>query len=83
MTRGVPLSSAWGSHVPEYVIRLLRENTGELPLAAGEPTDVVVLFADVADFTPMSVVGVMCSAISVSHSRASCRLLWKLRKTKY
>ena len=48
------LSSAWRSFVPDYVLRTLLRHPGETPLANGERTDAVVLFIDVADFTPMS-----------------------------
>jgi predicted ATPase/class 3 adenylate cyclase len=47
-------TSAWSSHVPDYVIDLLRRHPDKIPVAGGEPADVVVLFADVAGFTPMS-----------------------------
>lgn len=46
--------AAWGAHVPDYVIALLRDHPGRTPITAGEPTDAVVLVADVAGFTPMS-----------------------------
>ncbi len=47
-------SSAWWSHVPDYVIDVVRDHSGSIPLASGDPLDAVVLFADVAGFTPMS-----------------------------
>ena len=46
--------SPWHSHVPDYVLRLLRSHPDALPIADGDLADVVVLFADVAGFTPMS-----------------------------
>jgi class 3 adenylate cyclase/predicted ATPase len=48
------LSSAWRSFVPDYVVRTLRSHPGETPVANGERTDAVVLFIDVAGFTPLS-----------------------------
>jgi class 3 adenylate cyclase/tetratricopeptide (TPR) repeat protein len=48
------LGSAWGSFVPDYVLRTLLRHPGETPVANGERTDAVVLFIDVAGFTPMS-----------------------------
>ena len=46
--------TAWGAHVPDHVIALLRDHPDRTPIAGGEPTDAVVLVADVAGFTPMS-----------------------------
>jgi class 3 adenylate cyclase/tetratricopeptide (TPR) repeat protein len=51
---GARLGSAWGSHVPDYVIHLLRSHPDETPIANAERTDAVVLFADVVGFTAMS-----------------------------
>lgn len=51
---GARLSSAWSSHVPNYVIQLLLSHPDETPIASADPTDAVVLFADIAGFTPMS-----------------------------
>jgi class 3 adenylate cyclase/tetratricopeptide (TPR) repeat protein len=51
---GARLSSAWGSHVPEYVTQLLLSHPDQTPIASSDPTDAVVLFADIAGFTPMS-----------------------------
>jgi class 3 adenylate cyclase len=48
------LSSAWGSFVPDYVVRTLLRHPGATPLARGERADAAVLFIDVAGFTPMS-----------------------------
>jgi class 3 adenylate cyclase/predicted ATPase len=48
------LDSAWGSFVPDYVLRTLLRHPGETPVADGERGDAVVLFIDVAGFTPMS-----------------------------
>jgi class 3 adenylate cyclase/predicted ATPase len=48
------LSSAWGSFVPDYVVRTLRSYPGDTAVARGERTDAVVLFIDVAGFTPLS-----------------------------
>src|SRR5687767_7947853 len=48
------LSSAWGSHVPDYVIQLLRRHPDQVPIAKAEPAQAIVLFADVVGFTPMS-----------------------------
>ena len=48
------LSSAWRSFVPDYVVRTLRSHPGETRVANGERTDAVVLFIDVAGFTPLS-----------------------------
>jgi predicted ATPase/class 3 adenylate cyclase len=48
------LGSAWGSFVPDYILRTLRRHPGETPVAAGERSHAVVLFIDVAGFTPMS-----------------------------
>jgi class 3 adenylate cyclase/predicted ATPase len=47
-------SSAWRSFVPDYVLRTLLRHPEETPIAVGERTDAVVLFIDVAGFTPMS-----------------------------
>jgi class 3 adenylate cyclase/tetratricopeptide (TPR) repeat protein len=47
-------SAAWRSFVPDDVIRTLLRNPHETPLANSEYTDAVVLFIDVAGFTPMS-----------------------------
>jgi len=47
-------NSAWHPHVPDYVLRLLRSHPDALPIAEGDLADAVVLFADVAGFTPMS-----------------------------
>src|SRR4051794_8250241 len=46
--------AAWGAHVPDHVIALLRDHPDRTPIAGGEPTDAVVLVADVSGFTPMS-----------------------------
>src|SRR4051794_22340130 len=46
--------AAWGTHVPDHVIALLRDHADGTLVAGGEPTDAVVLVADVAGFTPMS-----------------------------
>jgi predicted ATPase/class 3 adenylate cyclase len=48
------LSAAWRSFVPDYVVRTVLRHSGETPVANTERTDAVVLFADVAGFTPMS-----------------------------
>jgi class 3 adenylate cyclase/tetratricopeptide (TPR) repeat protein len=48
------MSSAWGTHVPEYVIEQLRDHPDGAPIADAAPTEAVVLFADVAGFTSMS-----------------------------
>ena len=40
--------------MPDHVIALLRDHPDGTPIAGGEPTDAVVLVADVAGFTPMS-----------------------------
>jgi class 3 adenylate cyclase/predicted ATPase len=48
------LSSAWRSFVPDHVLRTLLRHPGETPLADGERWDALVLFIDVAGFTPMS-----------------------------
>ena len=40
--------------MPDYVIQLLLSHPDETPVARGDPTDAVVLFADIAGFTPMS-----------------------------
>ena len=48
------LSAAWRSFVPDYVVQTLLRHPGETPVANGERADAVVLFADVAGFTPMS-----------------------------
>jgi class 3 adenylate cyclase/predicted ATPase len=45
---------AWRSFVPDYVLRTLLRHPYETPVADGERTDAVVLFIDVAGFTPMS-----------------------------
>jgi predicted ATPase/class 3 adenylate cyclase len=50
----VSLSSAWRSFVPDYVVRTLLRHPAETPVANTERADAVVLFADVAGFTPMS-----------------------------
>jgi class 3 adenylate cyclase/tetratricopeptide (TPR) repeat protein len=47
-------SAAWRSFVPDYVVRTLLSNPHETPLGNSECTDAVVLFIDVAGFTPMS-----------------------------
>jgi class 3 adenylate cyclase/tetratricopeptide (TPR) repeat protein len=52
--KGARLSSAWGAHVPDYVIELLLSHPGEMPIARDDTADAVVLFADIAGFTPMS-----------------------------
>jgi class 3 adenylate cyclase/tetratricopeptide (TPR) repeat protein len=49
-----PLGAAWGSHVPDYVIRLLQSHPDETPIARSDSAEAVVLVADVAGFTPMS-----------------------------
>jgi class 3 adenylate cyclase/tetratricopeptide (TPR) repeat protein len=48
------MSSTWRSFVPDYVVRTLVDHPDELPLAATERIDCVVLFADIAGFTTMS-----------------------------
>ena len=48
------LSSAWRSFVPDDVVEQLRRHPGATPLADGDHADAVVLFIDVASFTPMS-----------------------------
>jgi class 3 adenylate cyclase len=48
------LSSAWRSFVPDDVVETLRQHPHATPLADGDHTDAVVLFIDVAGFTPMS-----------------------------
>ena len=48
------LSSAWRSFVPDHVVGTLARNPRETPIATGEPGDAVVLFIDVAGFTPLS-----------------------------
>ena len=46
--------TAWRAHVPDHVIALLRDHPDRTPITGGEPTDAVVLVADVSGFTPMS-----------------------------
>ena len=46
--------AAWRAHVPDHVIALLRDHPDRTPITGGEPTDAVVLVADVSGFTPMS-----------------------------
>jgi predicted ATPase/class 3 adenylate cyclase len=48
------VSSAWRSHVPDFVIEFVRDQRGAISLARDEPHAAVVLFADVAGFTPLS-----------------------------
>ena len=48
------LSLAWRSFVPDYVLRTLLRHPGETPVANGDRAEAVVLFIDVAGFTPMS-----------------------------
>jgi class 3 adenylate cyclase/tetratricopeptide (TPR) repeat protein len=48
------LGSAWRSFVPDYVLRTLLQHPGGTPVANGDRMDAVVLFIDVAGFTPMS-----------------------------
>jgi class 3 adenylate cyclase/tetratricopeptide (TPR) repeat protein len=48
------LGTAWRSFVPDYVVRTLLGNPHETPIANSECADAVVLFIDVAGFTPLS-----------------------------
>jgi predicted ATPase/class 3 adenylate cyclase len=48
------MSSTWRSFVPEYVVQALLYHPDSIPIASPEPTEAVVLFADVVGFTPMS-----------------------------
>jgi class 3 adenylate cyclase/tetratricopeptide (TPR) repeat protein len=48
------VSLAWRSFVPEHVVKTLLEHPTGMPVASAEPTEAVVLFADVVGFTPMS-----------------------------
>ena len=48
------MSSAWRPFVPDDVVRALVEHPGEAPAGVATRTDAVVLFADIAGFTPMS-----------------------------
>jgi class 3 adenylate cyclase len=45
---------AWRSFVPDYVVQTLRSSPLETPIANSERADAVVLFIDVAGFTPLS-----------------------------
>jgi class 3 adenylate cyclase len=48
------VSSAWRPFVPDEVVQVLLEHPGEIPIGVARRTDAVVLFADIAGFTPMS-----------------------------
>jgi predicted ATPase/class 3 adenylate cyclase len=48
------MSSAWRPFVPDEVVRALVEHPGEVPVGVATHADAVVLFADIAGFTPMS-----------------------------
>jgi class 3 adenylate cyclase/tetratricopeptide (TPR) repeat protein len=48
------LVMAWRSFVPDDVVRTLLNNPDETPIASSERADAVVLFIDVAGFTPLS-----------------------------
>jgi class 3 adenylate cyclase/tetratricopeptide (TPR) repeat protein len=48
------MSSTWRSFVPEYVVQALLRDPNSMPIPNPEPTEAVVLFADVVGFTPMS-----------------------------
>jgi class 3 adenylate cyclase/tetratricopeptide (TPR) repeat protein len=48
------VSSAWRPYVPDEVIRALLETPGKIPVGLATRSDAVVLFGDIAGFTPMS-----------------------------
>jgi class 3 adenylate cyclase/tetratricopeptide (TPR) repeat protein len=48
------LGTPWQSFVPDYVVRTLLRNPRETPIADSDCSDAVVLFIDVAGFTPLS-----------------------------
>jgi class 3 adenylate cyclase len=48
------LGTAWRSFVPDYVVRTLLRNPNRTPIADSDCSDAVVLFIDVAGFTPLS-----------------------------
>ena len=47
------LGTPWQSFVPDYVVRTLLRNPRETPIADSDCSDAVVLFIDVAGFTPL------------------------------
>jgi class 3 adenylate cyclase/tetratricopeptide (TPR) repeat protein len=48
------LGAAWRSFVPDDVVRTLLRNPHETPIGNSDSSDAVVLFIDVAGFTPLS-----------------------------
>jgi class 3 adenylate cyclase/tetratricopeptide (TPR) repeat protein len=48
------VSLAWRPFVPDQVVRAIMEHPDKIPVAVATRTDAVVLFADIAGFTPMS-----------------------------
>jgi class 3 adenylate cyclase/tetratricopeptide (TPR) repeat protein len=46
--------SAWRPFVPDQAVQAIREHPDRIPVGAATRTDAVVLFADIAGFTPMS-----------------------------
>ena len=48
------LGAAWRSFVPDDVVRTLLRNPHETPIANSNSAGAVVLFIDVAGFTPLS-----------------------------
>ena len=48
------LGAAWRSFVPDDVVRMLLRNPHETPIGNSDSSDAVVLFIDVAGFTPLS-----------------------------
>jgi class 3 adenylate cyclase/tetratricopeptide (TPR) repeat protein len=48
------LSTAWRSFVPDDVVRTLLRHPNQTPIANSDSSDAVVLFIDVAGFTPLS-----------------------------
>jgi predicted ATPase/class 3 adenylate cyclase len=66
------LSSAWRSFVPDDVVEALLRHPDAMPLADGDHTDAVVLFIDVAGFTPMS------EALTSSGAYGTEELTWIL-----
>ena len=65
-------SSAWRSFVPDDVVETLLRHPDTTPLADGDHTDAVVLFIDVAGFTPMS------EALTSSGAYGTEELTWIL-----